>query len=188
MKLHLTNSWCRSNEKKLFVPGLAPIRGDYRLIGTMFPMHAFLCSLGLKFDDLKSILNKYEQDHFSTYNTIIYTLGVNCAGRYFACYCSANAISTDPFPAVDLLPKKKDRVNWFHPFSGRNPSSGRQPDNMPANLHERPRRLRLSSRRSHDLHRSGDWRLLRQAEGDQATVRRGVALATNIARTLPGGA
>lgn len=107
---HLTNSWCRSNEKKLFVPGLAPIRGDYRLIGTMFPMHAFLCSLGLKFDDLKSILNKYEQDHFSTYNTIIYTLGVNCAGRYFACYCSANAISTDPFPAVDLLPKKKDRV------------------------------------------------------------------------------
>ncbi|MBQ6926301.1 MAG: hypothetical protein IJQ73_16820 [Kiritimatiellae bacterium] len=96
---------------KEFICDPMPFIGDFKLIGTGFPMHAFSCSIGFKFDDLKSVLSAYKKDGYYTYEAIFYTLGVNCAGRYYIHYGLNHGLPFDLFPTNNVsLPVRWDYV------------------------------------------------------------------------------
>ena len=95
-----------------FVCGPMPLIGDFKLVGTSFPVHAFLCSIGFGFEDLKFAIPEYERDDFYTYDTIFATLGISCAGRYYIHYCSDKVSLAIPFPSDKIiLPAIKDYVS-----------------------------------------------------------------------------
>ena len=103
--------WGNQKTKK-FVCDLMPLIGDFKVVGTPFPVHAFLCGIGFGFDDLKSALLEYERDESHTYDTIFATLGINCAGRYYVHYCSDKTSLAIPFPSDKIvLPTIKDCVS-----------------------------------------------------------------------------
>ena len=96
---------------KEFICDPMPLIGDFKLKGTLFPMHAFSCCIGFGFDDLKSVLNDYKKDDFYTYEAIFYTLGVNCAGRYYIHYGLNNGLPFALLPTNNVpLPVRWDHV------------------------------------------------------------------------------
>ncbi len=108
--LESTNTWGKQKVKE-FIPGYAPQIGDFKLIGTWFPMYAFLHSIGFDFQDFISVLGKYRKDQFHLYDTVFCNLGASCAGRYFPRYCLDKDESITPqlfdnFPT----PTSKERV------------------------------------------------------------------------------
>lgn len=108
---YFPHDWGNQQKVKEFICDPMPLIGDFKLKGTLFPMHAFLCSIGFEFDDLKSVLNAYKKDGFYTYEAIFYTLGVNCAGLYYVHYGLNNGLPFAVFPTNNVpLPVMRNRV------------------------------------------------------------------------------
>ena len=98
-----TTTWGKQDIKE-FIPGFAPQVGDFKLIGTWFPMYAFLHSIGFDFQDFEFALGKYKKDQSHLFDTVFSNLGMSCAGRYFIRYCSGKDKSIVPIPCDRFPP------------------------------------------------------------------------------------